>query len=97
MPRKQSDVEKSLQVKGFRAREGDHNYFNYHSKAGKKTAVFTKTSHGAREIDDNLLSRMAKQCKLSNKDFGLLIECPLDRDTYEGKLIAQGAVETSPA
>jgi hypothetical protein len=96
MPRKQSDVEKSLQIKGFRAREGDHNYFNYYSKAGKKTAVFTKTSHGAREIDDNLLSRMAKQCKLSNKDFGLLIECPLDRDAFEAKLIAQGVVESSP-
>jgi len=97
MPRKQSDVEKSLQVKGFRAREGDHNYFNYYSKAGKKTAVFTKTSHGVREIDDSLLSRMAKQCKLSNKDFGLLIECPLDRDTFETKLIAQGAVEAPVA
>lgn len=97
MPRKQNDVEKSLQAKGFRPREGDHNYFNYYSKAGKKTAIFTKTSHGAREIDDNLLSRMAKQCKLSNKDFGLLIECPLDRDAYEVKLIAAGAVEGASA
>lgn len=95
MPRKQSEVERSLTAKGFRAREGDHNYFNYYSKLGKKTAVFTKTSHGAREIDDNLLSRMAKQCKLSNKDFGLLIDCPLDRDTYEAKLIVQGAVEAA--
>ena len=97
MPRKQNEVEKSLLAKGFRAKEGDHNYFNYYSKAGKKTAVFTKTSHGAREIDDSLLSRMSKQCKLSNKDFGLLIDCPLDRDAYETKLIAQGAVEASPA
>lgn len=93
MPRKQNEVEKSLLAKGFRAREGDHSYFNYYSKTGKKTAVFTKTSHGAREIDDNLLSRMAKQCKLSNKDFGLLIDCPLDRDSYEAKLVAAGAVE----
>ena len=95
MPRKQTDVEKSLQAKGFRSREGDHNYFNYYSKAGKKTAVFTKTSHGSREIDESLLSLMAKQCKLSNKDFGLLIDCPLDRDTYEAKLVARGAVETT--
>ena len=95
MPRKQSDVEKSLQAKGFRSREGDHNYFNYYSKAGKKTAVFTKTSHGSREIDESLLSLMARQCKLSNKDFGLLIDCPLDRDTYEAKLVARGAVETT--
>lgn len=93
MPRKQSDVENSLLRKGFRHKEGDHNYFNYFSKAGKKTAVFTKTSHGAREIDESLLSRMAKQCRLNNKDFSLLIDCPLDRDTYEAKLIAQGAVE----
>ncbi len=93
MPRKQSDVEKSLQAKGFRSKDGDHNYFNYYSKAGKKTAVFTKTSHGAREIDDNLLSCMAKQCKLRRADFDRLIDCPLDRDGYEVKLIAQGAVE----
>lgn len=96
MPRKQSDVERSLLAKGFRAKEGDHTYFNYYSRAGKKTAVFTKTSHGAREIDDNLLSRMAKQCKLNNKDFGLLIDCPLDRDAYEAKLIALGTIEAPP-
>lgn len=96
MPRKQSEVEKSLLAKGFRAKEGDHTYFNYYSKAGKKTAVFTKTSHGTREIDDNLLSRMAKQCKLNNKDFGLLIDCPLDRDAYEAKLIALGTIEAPP-
>lgn len=92
MPRKQNEVEKSLLAKGFRAKEGDHNYFNYYSKAGKKTAVFTKTSHGAREIDDSLLGRMARQCKLSRGDFDRLIDCPLDRDGYEAKLVAQGAV-----
>jgi len=59
---------------------------------GRKSRGFTKTNHGAREIDDNLLSQMAKQCKLSNKNFGMLIDCPLDRDSYEAKLIAQGAV-----
>ena len=92
MPRKQSDVEKSLLSKGFQAGGGDHNYFFYFSKAGKKTIVRTKTSHGAKEIDDNLLAQMAKQCKLSNKDFGLLVECPLSRNDYESKLIAAGAV-----
>ena len=52
MPRKQREVERSLTQKGFRPRDGDHNYFLYWSKAGKKTAVFTKTSHGGREIDE---------------------------------------------
>lgn len=92
MPRKQADVEKSLLNKGFQSGGGDHNYFFYYSIAGKKTIVRTKTSHGSREIDDNLLAQMAKQCKLSNKDFGLLIECPLSRDDYETKLISVGSV-----
>lgn len=94
MPRKQSDVERSLTAKGYVGpQKGDHNYFTYHSKAGKKTRVFTKTSHGAREINDHILSQMAKQCKLTNKDFGRLIDCPLDRDAYEQKLVDQGYVD----
>ncbi len=92
MPRKQDEVEKSLLNKGFQAGGGDHNYFLYYSRAGKKTIVRTKTSHGSKEIGDNLLAQMAKQCRLSNKDFGLLVECPLSRDDYEAKLITAGAV-----
>ncbi|NDD14022.1 MAG: hypothetical protein EB072_15595 [Betaproteobacteria bacterium] len=75
---------------------GDHNYFHYYSTAGKKTAVFTKTSHGSREIDDSLLGRMARQCKLTRGDFDRLIDCPLDRKGYEAKLIEQGTVEAVP-
>ncbi len=97
MPRKQSDVEKSLGVKGFQSVKGDHNYFHYYSKAGKKTRVFTKTSHGSREIDDSLLGCMARQVKLTRGDFDRLIDCPLDRDTYEKKLIELGLVETPVA
>jgi len=97
MPRKQSDVERSLTSKGFQHKEGDHNYFQYYSRAGKKTAVFTKTSHGAREIDDSLLGRMARQCKLSRADFDRLIDCPLDRDGYETKLVTLRAIEVRPA
>lgn len=97
MPRKQSEVEKSLGVKGFQPAKGDHNYFHYYSKAGKKTRVFTKTSHGSREIDDSLLGCMARQVKLTRGDFDRLIDCPLDRDTYEKKLIELGLVETPAA
>jgi len=93
MPRKQVDVEKSLVMKGFQASKGDHNYFHYYSKSGKKTRVFTKTSHGAREIDDSLLGSMARQLKLCRRDFERLVDCPLDRDTYEQKLIEQGLVQ----
>ena len=95
MPRKQADVEKSLLNKGFQPGGGDHNYFFYYSKAGKKSIVRTKTSYGGKEIDDNLLAQMAKQCKLTNKDFGLLVECPLSRDDYEAKLVVAGVVAPS--
>ena len=97
MPRKQSDVEKSLEHKGFLRGKGDHNFFHYHTKAGKKSRVFTKTSHGAREIDDSLLGMMARQCKLPRQDFDRLIDCPLDRDTYEHKLIEAGHVKAEAA
>lgn len=92
MTRKQSDVEKSLERKGFVKAGGDHKYFHYYTLAGKKTQIFTKTSHGSREIGDSLLARMSKQCKLSRADFDQLIECPLDQKTYENKLIAAGYV-----
>jgi hypothetical protein len=92
MPRKQADVERALKAKGFSLGTGDHNYFLYMSKAGKKTSVFTKTSHGSKEISDNLLGKMARQVKLNRSDFELLIDCPLDRDAYESKLVAQSVI-----
>lgn len=93
MPRKQREVEQSLRQKGFRSREGDHSYFVYWSQAGKKTAVFTKTSHGARELTDSLLAQMARQCRLSRADFDRLVDCPLTRADYELKLIAAAEIE----
>ena len=96
MARKPGEVEKSLVKKGFQRKEGDHSYFNYFTKAGKKTSVFTKTSHGVKELDDSLLGMMSRQCKLSRQDFDRLIDCPLDRDSYERKLIEVGVVEAPP-
>ncbi|HRF13587.1 MAG: type II toxin-antitoxin system HicA family toxin [Candidatus Accumulibacter phosphatis] len=96
MARKPNDVERSLEKKGFQRKEGDHHYFNYYTKAGKKTQVFTKTSHGVKELDDSLLGMMSRQCKLSRQDFDRLIDCPLDRDSYERKLIEVGVVEAPP-
>lgn len=93
MPRKQNEVEKSLEAKGFQRGKGDHNFFHYYSTAGKKTRVFTKTSHGSKEIDDSLLGMMARQCQLTRGDFELLIDCPLDRASYERKLIERGVLE----
>lgn len=95
MPRKQADVERALRSKGFVQTESHHHFFIYHSQAGRKTPVKTKTSHGQREISDDLLGKMAQQVKLSKGDFLDLVDCPLSREEYETKLVALGFVSGS--
>ena len=92
MPRDRRDVEAGLVAKGFRQREGDHHFFLYWSQAGYKTPVFTKTSHGQKEVSDGLLSLMARQCRLTSKLFAGMLDCPLDRDAYETELREQGVL-----
>jgi hypothetical protein len=86
MTRKQSEVEAGLVRKGFRETATHHRYFIYYTEAGLKSRIHTKTSHGGRDLDDWLLGQMAKQCGVSRKDFLELVDCPLDRKTYEGKV-----------
>lgn len=88
MSRKRVAVESGLLNKGFRRREGDHHYYIYHTLKGKKTAVFTKTSHSHTDISTDLMSKMSKQCKLIKKDFESLVDCPLSQIDYEQKLLA---------
>jgi len=92
MPRKKRDVEASLLKKGFKKVESDHSYFVYYTSEDLKSRVRTKTSHGAKnnDISDHWLSAMASQCRISNKQFRDLIECPLSREKYEALLLAQG-------
>lgn len=88
--RKQREVEAALVKKGFRQKEGDHSFFTYHRASDeKKTAVFTKTSHGESEIGAPLLGIMARQCRLSKGEFLDLVDCPLAQVEYEAKLRAQ--------
>jgi len=90
-PRKRNIVENSLQRKGFVMSQSDHRRFVFYTRAGKKTGVWTKTSHGSshREISSVNLGRMARQCRLSARDFERLIDCPLDREEYEAMLYPQ--------
>ena len=77
------DVERGLERKGFVRVEGDHHFFIYRTLQGKKSTIRTKTSHGMRQIDDSILSQMARQCRLSRTQFDKLIECPLAQEEYE--------------
>jgi predicted RNA binding protein YcfA (HicA-like mRNA interferase family) len=83
VPKGKRDVEQALQRKGFERTEGDHHRFIYRSIEGKKSRANTKTSHSGKDIPDNILNQMAKQCGLNNAAFKELIECPLDREGYE--------------
>jgi hypothetical protein len=88
MPRAKDGIERGLLRKGFEQREGDHHYFVYRNLRGEKTALFTKTSHTPkmRDIPDNLLALMARQCRLSKADFLNLVDCPLSREEYERRV-----------
>ena len=84
-------VESALEAKGFRRRESHHRYFVYFTEEGAKTPVWTKTSHekGGADIPNNLIGRMAKQCKLRTAEFRALVDCPLSQADYEALLASK--------
>ncbi|MCY7272280.1 MAG: hypothetical protein LH702_00685 [Phormidesmis sp. CAN_BIN44] len=95
MQRKKSQVESALKGKGFEQIEGDHHFFVYVTLDGKRTTIRTKTSHTpkVKDISDNLLSLMAKQCHLSKNAFLNLVDCSLDQDGYEKILNKDGKLK----
>jgi len=93
VPQKARAVEAALKSKGFRdAPKRDHTYYFLHYK-GKKTNIFTKISHGAKEIGDPNCSLMAKQMRLTNPQFKDFVECPLGPEDYVKLLIAAKQIE----
>ena len=86
MPIKAKLIDSGLCGKGFIKDDRHHLYYIYETIDGKKSTIKTKMSHnmrGSSDIDDNLVSAMARQCRLKISDFKKLIECPLSRDEYE--------------
>lgn len=96
MPLKTRDVKKALSSKGFKEKkERDHFYYFFYYK-GKKTSIFTKISHGQREIGDNICSQMAKQTRLTNGQFRRLVDCHLTEEGYIDTLIEGKVLESHP-
>jgi hypothetical protein len=95
LPRNKKVIESSLQSKGFLPTEGDHHYFVYYTRDGLKTRARTKTSHSpkVRDVADNLLGQMARQCLLAKNEFLRLVDCPMNRDDYERRLIELGEIQ----
>lgn len=88
MQKARKDVVSALEYKGFDTTQGSHQFFVYRTSSGKLTDIRTMISHGSsyKSLGDDLLSKMAKQCKLVKKEFIDLINCPLSREEYEQKL-----------
>lgn len=91
MPRRRDDIIRSLTAKGFEEGGGDHIFLVYVRLDGRKTTLRTKLSRGTahREVSDNLLGRMARQVGLAKGDFLDLIDCPLDREAYQAKVVPE--------
>lgn len=87
-------VEDALCRKGFRPSDGKHRKFILHLPDGKKTSIWTETSHGSkhRNISETNLHWMAKQCHLPYREFKRLIDCPLSREDYEDLLAQNGII-----
>jgi hypothetical protein len=47
----------------------------------------SRIQDGMREIGDDLLGKMAQQCRLTKPQFMKLIECTLSREDYEVGLV----------
>lgn len=92
MPRNKKEVEAGLLAKGFEATGAEHHkYVVYRSAAGKKAMAKTKTSHGGgKDLSDDLLAKMAKQCGVTKANFLRLVDCPMQRPEYEQILQAAG-------
>lgn len=86
---KRRDVHKALRSKGFKQSNNDHEKFTYFTLTGVKTSIWTKTSYGSnhKDLSDNNISNMSSQCRLSNKQFADLVNCPLTREAYEDLMI----------
>jgi hypothetical protein len=92
MPKGAREIAAGLAKKGFQKRDNDHTFFHLYAN-GKKTIVYTKMSHGEKEIGDKLLSIMARQVNLSRKQFLDLVDCPLKLNEYLELLRKAGKIE----
>src|SRR5579862_7469351 len=78
------DIENALCSKGFNLEaSGDHRRFNYPG-----TAITTKISHGAIEIDDFYIGLMAEQTRLTKERFIDLVKCPYTGEAYKSDLVS---------
>ncbi len=87
---------KNLKKKGFEdapSCSDDHKYLEFRHKG--KVILYTKLSHGKKEIGEPLIGQMKRQCKLEKSDFMDLVSCPLSLEEYTIKLREQGLLDAN--
>lgn len=73
----------NLKKKGFvdsANKSNDHKYLELFHNG--KFVLYTKLSHGKKDIDDHLIKQMSVQCYLDKNDFMNLSNCPLSKEDY---------------
>ena len=79
------DIDSTLARKGFqRTNDGDHMRYYFYDQQTGATLSQTKMSHGAfrKTIGAPLISQMARQLRLTKKQFLELIDCTLEEEGY---------------
>ena len=79
---------KNLKHKGFMdspTRSDDHKYLEFYHES--RLILYTKISHGQKDLGDFLIKQMSHQCKLSKSDFMDLANCPLSEEAYRQILL----------
>lgn len=92
MSLERDDVESKLSVKGFRLQDDrDHRFYWLHIDEAKQ-AIYTKVSTGTkyRTLGNDLVLAMARQVRLTTKEFRQLVECSLTAEGYLELLRARG-------
>lgn len=93
-----SRIEGALSAKGFVREDTHHRYF-YHENQGKRTGIYTYTSHGSRfkSYGDPLLRSMRQQLRLDTvAQLADLVTCPMSRDGYNEHLKEKGLLPEPP-
>lgn len=79
--------------KGFKREKKDHFFYHLYVD-GKDVGVFTKISHGEREIGTPLAKRMQQQMRLgSSANFRDFVACPLTHEAYLDILRRDGVID----
>ncbi|MDA8122380.1 MAG: hypothetical protein M0Z38_07425 [Deltaproteobacteria bacterium] len=90
-PRKSRAIRAALLSKGFIADETHHEMF-WLVVDGRKSSIRTRINHGVAEYGENLLSLIARQVGLSNKELYSLVDCPMDGEKLKRLLVERGKV-----